>query len=61
MLSSKRTVPRGSRNADPDGLYNLAELRGSAIDRWALYVFRCAVYYAGYAEHDTDRETTENP
>ena len=34
-------------DADPMEMYKeLQELRGYAIDRCVLYVFRCAVYYA---------------
>jgi hypothetical protein len=42
--------------ADPDEMYTrLCALRGSHIDRCMLYVFRCAVYYAGHTEHDPER------
>lgn len=38
---------------DPELLYRqLCALRACHIDRCALYVFRCAVYYASEAEHD---------
>jgi hypothetical protein len=35
------------RRRNPERLYQrLCQLRGAHIDRCALYVFRCAVYYA---------------
>lgn len=35
------------QNANPEVMYKrLCDLRGSAMDRCVLYVFRCAVYYA---------------
>jgi hypothetical protein len=43
------------RGADPEQLYRrLCTLRGVPVDRCVLYVFRCAVYYAGNREHDTE-------
>ena len=44
------------RGADPEQMYlKLCDLRGEHIDRCALYVFRCAVYYASRARHDPER------
>ncbi len=41
--------------ADPQRLYErLSALRGSAIDRCVLYVFRCAVYFASHRDHDPE-------
>ncbi len=41
---------------DPQRLYEkLCALRGTHIDRCVLYVFRCAVYYAGRKRHDPER------
>lgn len=43
------------RGADPERLYRqLCSLRGSAVDRCVLYVFRCAVYFASHVEHDQE-------
>ncbi len=43
------------QNADPDEMYHrLAEIRGHAVDRCVLYVFRCAVYYASNENHDQE-------
>ena len=40
------------QNRDPERLYEeLCRLRGSRIDPCVLYVFRCAVYYAGNTTH----------
>ena len=40
---------------DPEAMYqNLIALRGKHIDRCVLYVFRCAVYFAGNAEHEPE-------
>ncbi|MCB2184368.1 MAG: helix-hairpin-helix domain-containing protein [Desulfobulbaceae bacterium] len=40
---------------DPEKMYrNLCTLRGRHIDRCVLYVFRCAVYYAGNSTHDPE-------
>ena len=41
---------------DPQALYD--ELRvnaGGKLDRCMLYVLRCAVYYAGNAEHEPEK------
>ena len=41
------------RDQDPERLYDsLCRLRGRHVDRCVLYVFRCAVYYAGRTTHD---------
>jgi hypothetical protein len=41
------------RGADPERMFaELCELRGEPIDRFVLYVFRCAVYYASQASPD---------
>ena len=41
------------RHADPEQMYErLCALRGRHIDRCVLYVFRCAVYFAGNTVHD---------
>ena len=43
------------RGADPEHMYQkLCALRGERIDRCVLYVFRCAVYYAGISVHDPE-------
>jgi len=43
------------RKADPEQMYQkLCAIRGGHIDRCVLYVFRCAVYYAGNSSHDPD-------
>lgn len=43
------------RGADPEHLYRqLCTVRGAPVDRCVLYVFRCAVYYAGHREHDAE-------
>jgi hypothetical protein len=40
---------------DPEVMYrNLCDLRGSAVDRCVLYVFRCATYYASNWIHDPE-------
>ncbi len=33
---------------------DLCGIRGAHIDRCVLYVFRCAVYYAGAEKHDPE-------
>lgn len=39
----------------PEDLYDrLCRLRKTKIDRCVLYVFRCAVYYAGSGRHDPE-------
>jgi len=44
------------RGADPEQMYEqLGVLRGIHIDRCVLYVFRCAVYFAGNGVHDPER------
>jgi len=43
------------KDEDPEDMYqNLMLLRGRHIDRCVLYVFRCAVYYAGDSMHDPE-------
>ncbi len=43
------------RRRSPEALYGkLCRLRGGHVDRCVLYVFRCAVYYAGRDEHDPE-------
>jgi pathogenicity locus Cdd1 protein len=43
-------------DADPEALYQrLCALRGAHQDRCLLYVFRCAVYFAGPGPHDPER------
>jgi hypothetical protein len=43
------------RGADPELMYQrLCGLRGQHIDRCVLYVFRCAVYYAGNSTYDPE-------
>lgn len=42
-------------NRDPQMLYDqLCTLRGVRLDPCVLYVFRCAVYYAGNETHDPE-------
>lgn len=39
--------------ADPEQMYRrLMQLRGQHVDRCVLYVFRCAVYFAGNTVHE---------
>ena len=43
------------KKEDPEAMYqNLMVLRGQHIDRCVLYVFRCAVYYAGNSVHEPE-------
>jgi len=43
------------RGRDPEELYaRLCAARGERLDRCVLYVFRCAVYYAGRSAHDPE-------
>ena len=45
----------GLRGADPEAMYReLCRLRGQHVDRCVLYVFRCAVYFAGPGPHDPE-------
>ena len=40
---------------DPEAMYErLCTVRGGHVDRCVLYVFRCAVYFAGRREHDPE-------
>ncbi len=44
------------KRRSPERLYaRLCELRGQHIDRCVLYVFRCAVYFAGEKQPDPER------
>lgn len=44
------------RGADPEELYErLCVRRGTHVDRCVLYVFRCAVYYAGHDVHEPEK------
>jgi hypothetical protein len=50
-LGVRRTTDLASR--DPQELYErLEDLDGGHVDRCVLYVFRCAVHYAGEPEPD---------
>jgi hypothetical protein len=43
------------RGEDPEKMYQkLCKLRGTHVDRCVLYVFRCAVYYAGKSVHEPE-------
>ena len=43
------------RGRDPQELYDaLRVLQGAYLDRCVLYVFRCAVYFAGRTRHDPE-------
>jgi Pathogenicity locus len=43
------------REAHPQELYDhLCAMRGTHIDRCVLYVFRCAVYFAGTDRHEPE-------
>ena len=43
------------KNADPQKLYEqLCHFQKCHVDRCVLYVFRCAVYYASTANHDSE-------
>ncbi len=45
----------GLKDQDPEDLYDRhCEQMGMKVDRCMLYVFRCAVYYASNAVHDTE-------
>ena len=49
------SMVRDLRNEDPEKMYDaLITLRGVHQDRCVLYVFRCAVYFAGNKTHDTE-------
>jgi hypothetical protein len=44
------------KNKDPEDLYSRSnEFCGTVQDRCLLYVFRCAVYYAGTKKHDPEK------
>lgn len=41
---------------NPQQLYDrLCEIRNARLDPCVLYVFRCAVYYAGTSNHDPEK------
>jgi len=43
------------KNQDPEALYvNLCTFQGTHVDRFMLYVFRCAVYYASNNMYDAE-------
>jgi len=43
------------RGRDPEALYEaLCRRTGTRVDRCALYVFRCAVYFASETTHDPE-------
>jgi hypothetical protein len=43
------------RGGDPEALYQaLCRLEGAPVDRCALYVFRCAVYFASESKPDAE-------
>lgn len=45
------------RGKDPQGLYDRSnQFAGCLQDRYLLYVFRCAVYFAEIPANDQDRE-----
>ena len=49
------TTVNDLKSQNPESMYdNLIQLRGCHIDRCVLYVFRCAVYYAGNTSHDPE-------
>jgi len=49
-----RTV-QDLQNQDPEELYlNLCAQKGVHVDRCALYVFRCAVYFASGEKHNSE-------
>jgi len=44
------------RGRDPEEIYRaLGEREGGPVDRCALYVMRCAVYYASHKKHDPEK------
>lgn len=44
------------RNNDPEKMYeDICECQGCHVDRCILYVFRLAVYYASYEDHDNEK------
>ncbi len=44
------------KNAVPDELYlKECAMKGCHIDRYQLYVYRCAVYYANNKNHDPEK------
>lgn len=46
---------RELRGQDPEELYlKLCTLQGTHIDKFMLYVFRCAIYFASNDSHDPE-------
>jgi len=44
------------KGKNPDDLYNKSNNFASVLqDRCLLYVFRCAVYFAGHKKHDPEK------
>jgi hypothetical protein len=44
------------RDGDPEAIYRaLEEREGGPVDRCALYVMRCAVYYASHKKHSLEK------
>jgi hypothetical protein len=44
------------KDQDPEDLYwQLCDQRGEAVDRCALYVLRCAVYFASHQRHTPEK------
>lgn len=49
-------TPADPEFQDPETMYeHLCELRGTAVGRCVLYVFRCAVYYINDPEPDPEK------
>ncbi|MHC4622422.1 MAG: helix-hairpin-helix domain-containing protein [Planctomycetota bacterium] len=45
----------GLKGQNAERLYQkLCDFKASPVDRCMLYVFRCAIYYASNAEHDSE-------
>ena len=52
-LGYKKVIELKGEN--PEAMYQkLMDLRGQHIDRCVLYVFRCAVYFAGNSVHEPE-------
>ncbi|HOW97076.1 MAG TPA: helix-hairpin-helix domain-containing protein [Kiritimatiellia bacterium] len=50
------TRVRDLEGRDPQRLYDaLVRRTGAPVDRCVLYVFRCAVYFAGHSRHDPEK------
>lgn len=44
------------KGKDPEELYHQSnQFAGAVQDRCLLYVFRCAIYYAGHKKHDPEK------